>query len=64
MMDFFRTLFFSVGVVITALILFVLVIILLYVSYVLAMGIGLVLAVVVTYRITKSLRSDHQSKFK
>lgn len=57
-MDFLKTLFFSVGLVISSLILFVLVLILLYVSYILAMGIGLVLAVVVTYKISKSLRES------
>lgn len=57
-MDFFKTLFFSVGLVITGLILFVMVLILLYVSYVLAMGIGLVLAVIVTFKISKSLRES------
>ena len=54
-MDFLKTLFFSVGLVITGLILFVMVLVLLYVSYVLAMGIGLVLAVIVTFKISKSL---------
>ena len=57
-MDFLKTLFFSVGLVITGLILFVMVLILLYVSYVLAMGIGLVLAVIVTFKISKSLRES------
>ena len=57
-MDFLKTLFFSVGLVITGLILFVMVLVLLYVSYVLAMGIGLVLAVVVTFKISKSLRES------
>ena len=57
-MDFFKTLFFSVGLVITGLILFVMVLILLYVSYVLAMGIGLVLAVIVTFKISKSLQES------
>ena len=57
-MDFFKTLFFSVGLVITGLILFVMVLILLYVSYVLALGIGLVLAVIVTFKISKSLRES------
>ena len=57
-MDFLKTLFFSVGLVITSLILFVMVLILLYVSYILAMGIGLVLAVVVTFKISKSLRES------
>ena len=57
-MDFLKTLFFSVGLVITGLILFVMVLILLYVSYILAMGIGLVLAVVVTFKISKSLRES------
>lgn len=57
-MDFLKTLFFSIGLVLSSLILFVLVLILLYVSYILAMGIGLVLAVVVTYKISKSLRES------
>ena len=57
-MDFLKTLFFSVGLVITGLILFVLVLILLYVSYVLAIGVGLVLAVVVTFKVSKSLRES------
>lgn len=57
-MDFLKTLFFSVGLVLSSLILFVLVLLLLYVSYILAMGIGLVLAVVVTYKISKSLRES------
>lgn len=57
-MDFLKTLFFSVGLVISSLILFVLVLLMLYVSYVLAMGIGLVLAVVVTYKVTRSLRNQ------
>ena len=57
-MDFLKTLFFSVGLVITGLILFVLVLILLYVSYVLAIGVGLVLAVVATFKVSKSLRES------
>lgn len=57
-MDFVKTLFFSVGLVISGLILFVLVLLMLYISYVLAMGIGLVLAVVVTYKVTRSLRNQ------
>lgn len=55
-MDFLKTLFFSVGLVISGLVLFVLVLLMLYISYVLAMGIGLVLAVIVTYKVARSLR--------
>ena len=57
-MDFLKTVFFSVGLVLSGLILFVLVLLMLYISYVLAMGIGLVLAVVVTYKVTRSLRNQ------
>ena len=57
-MDFLKTVFFSIGLVISGLILFVLVLLMLYISYVLAMGIGLVLAVVVTYKVTRSLRNQ------